>query len=236
MRTSWAQGQPTEAMRDGYKVIRRAGRYQVFPRAALAEVAGRTGPRDVLIEIWNGMPFLSPLWNPGLGHPVAPRARRDVEHDPRTQARAHRGRLRVQGGPAAVPPLGHRHAVRVVQDRAGRRAGLPQNGSRSSTPGSTPLHAGWPQSPHPLVMAVGRMAPVKRYDLLVRAAHHARTVPTCASTSWATATTGRVQAVVDELGAHDWVTLRGSLTEADKLDLFREAWIIASASAARAGA
>ena len=67
MRTSWAQGQPTEAMRDGYKVIRRPGRYQVFPRAALAEIPGRTGPRDVLIEIWNGMPFLSPLWNPGPG-------------------------------------------------------------------------------------------------------------------------------------------------------------------------
>ena len=32
MRTSWAQGQPTETVRDGYKVIRRAGRHLVFPR------------------------------------------------------------------------------------------------------------------------------------------------------------------------------------------------------------
>src|SRR5690606_27501874 len=65
MRTSWAQGQPTEAVRDGYRVIRRAGRHMVFPRAALAEITGRTGPRDVLVEIWNGMPSLSPLWNRG---------------------------------------------------------------------------------------------------------------------------------------------------------------------------
>jgi len=61
MRTSYAQGHPPDGMRDGYRVIRRAGRYLVFPRAALAEAAGRHGPRDGLVEIWNGMPFLSPL-------------------------------------------------------------------------------------------------------------------------------------------------------------------------------
>ncbi|MGH2475776.1 MAG: glycosyltransferase family 4 protein, partial [Candidatus Limnocylindrales bacterium] len=63
LRTSWAQGQPTEDVRDGYRVVRRAGRHMVFPRAAAAELFRRTGPRDVLVEIWNGMPFLSPLWH-----------------------------------------------------------------------------------------------------------------------------------------------------------------------------
>ncbi len=52
-------------MRDGYRVIRRAGRYLVFPRAALAELTGRHGPSDALLEIWNGMPFFSPLWYRG---------------------------------------------------------------------------------------------------------------------------------------------------------------------------
>ena len=65
IRTSFAQGHPPEVVRDGYRVIRRAGRYLVFPRAALAEVTGRTGPRDALVEIWNGMPFFSPLWARG---------------------------------------------------------------------------------------------------------------------------------------------------------------------------
>ena len=62
MRSSYAQGHPPEGVRDGYRVIRRAGRYLVFPRAALAEATGRHGPRDGLVEIWNGMPFLSPIW------------------------------------------------------------------------------------------------------------------------------------------------------------------------------
>jgi len=65
MRTSYAQGHPPVGVRDGYTVIRRAGRYLVFPRAALAEATDHYGARDGLVEIWNGMPFLSPLWNVG---------------------------------------------------------------------------------------------------------------------------------------------------------------------------
>ena len=38
MRTSWAQGSPQMATRDGYRVVRKAGRYMVFPRAGAARV------------------------------------------------------------------------------------------------------------------------------------------------------------------------------------------------------
>src|SRR5690606_5070882 len=65
MRASHAQGQPPTVDRDGYHVIRRAGRYLVFPRAIGSELAGRHGERDALVEIWNGMPFFSPLWATG---------------------------------------------------------------------------------------------------------------------------------------------------------------------------
>src|SRR3954453_20797057 len=65
MRTSYAQGAPPESRRGGYRVIRKAGRYMVFPRAAAAELTGRHGERDALVEIWNGMPWLTPLWARG---------------------------------------------------------------------------------------------------------------------------------------------------------------------------
>ena len=65
MRTSYAQGHPPESHRDGVHVIRKAGRYLVFPRAVFSEMSGRHGPRDGLVEIWNGMPFFSPLWATG---------------------------------------------------------------------------------------------------------------------------------------------------------------------------
>src|SRR3954453_2291212 len=62
MRTSYAAGHPQVAWRDGYRVIRKAGRYMVFPRAAFSERMGWHGASDGLLEIWNGMPFFSPLW------------------------------------------------------------------------------------------------------------------------------------------------------------------------------
>ena len=65
IRTSFAADHPPVTRRSGYRVIRRAGRYMVFPRAALAERTGLHGPSDGLVEIWNGMPFFSPLWAKG---------------------------------------------------------------------------------------------------------------------------------------------------------------------------
>ena len=62
MRTSFAAGRPEVAWREGYRVIRKAGRYLVFPRAAISEMLGWHGGRDGLMEVWNGMPFFSPLW------------------------------------------------------------------------------------------------------------------------------------------------------------------------------
>ena len=62
LRTSYAQGQSKTVVRDGYRVVRKAGRYLVFPRSVAAELAGRMGPHDALVEYWNGMPFFSPLW------------------------------------------------------------------------------------------------------------------------------------------------------------------------------
>ena len=34
----------------------------VFPRAAFSEMMGWHGASDGLVEIWNGMPFFSPVW------------------------------------------------------------------------------------------------------------------------------------------------------------------------------
>ena len=65
MRTSYAQGSPPESVRGGYHVIRKAGRYLVFPRGVLAELTGGHGQRDGLVEIWNGVPWLTPMWARG---------------------------------------------------------------------------------------------------------------------------------------------------------------------------
>jgi glycosyltransferase involved in cell wall biosynthesis len=235
MRTSWAQGQPSEAIRDGYRVIRRAGRHIVFPRAAAAELFRRTGPRDVLVEIWNGMPFLSPVWNPGprvifLHHLHAEMW--SMTLGPKLGALGELFERRV------APPLYRRSAIATLSESSKRELvgelGFSPHRVTVVHPGVDPRYSpgGRPESPAPLVVAVGRLAPVKRYDALVRAAHAARRLVADLRLEIVGEGFERplIESVVDELDAGAWVTLRGSVTEAEKIDLYRRAWIIASAS------
>jgi glycosyltransferase involved in cell wall biosynthesis len=89
------------------------------------------------------------------------------------------------------------------------------------------------RSPDPLVVACGRLAPVKRYEMLVRAAAKARAQVPGLRLHIVGEGYERpsIEATVDEVGGADWVTLRGHLTDAEQLELYRQAWIVASASA-----
>jgi glycosyltransferase involved in cell wall biosynthesis len=90
------------------------------------------------------------------------------------------------------------------------------------------------KEPEPLVLAVGRLAPVKRYELLLRAVDIARrrlAQPLRLEIVGDGFERPLVESVIDELDAGGWVALRGFVPEADKIDLYRRAWIIASASA-----
>ena len=58
-------GQVTDTRRNGYRVIRRAGRHTVFLDAPAQELLHRAGRRDGLLEVWNGLPFFTPLWARG---------------------------------------------------------------------------------------------------------------------------------------------------------------------------
>jgi glycosyltransferase involved in cell wall biosynthesis len=235
MRTSWAQGQPVEAMRDGYRVIRRAGRYQVFPRAALAEITRRTGPRDVLVEIWNGMPFLSPLWNPGprviLLHHVHAEMW-NMTLGPRL------GPIGAVFESRVAPPLYRRSTIATLSESSKQELvdDLGFDPARVTVvhPGIDARYSpGGERSREPLVMAVARIAPVKRFDMLVRAAHHARRRVPGLRLHLAGDGYDRpaVEAAIRELDAADWVTLLGSISDDEKIDLMRRAWVIASASA-----
>jgi glycosyltransferase involved in cell wall biosynthesis len=61
-RTSAAAGVPAEASRNGYRVIRRGSRFTVFPRVVASETIRRMGRFDALVEVWNGVPWMSPVW------------------------------------------------------------------------------------------------------------------------------------------------------------------------------
>jgi len=176
VRTSFAQGHPPEVVRDGYRVIRRAGRYLVFPRAAMAEIAGRTGPRDALVEIWNGMPFFSPLWARGprltflhhvhgaMWNMVLPPNLASVgDTIERRIAPAIYRRSRI----VTLSASSKDDMIRQLGFRPERIAVVP--------PGIDPRFSpGGDKTAVPTVMAVGRLMPAKRFDQLIRAVAGAR--------------------------------------------------------------
>jgi glycosyltransferase involved in cell wall biosynthesis len=234
MRTSFAEGQPTSTVRDGYTVSRKAGRYAVFPRSALSEITGRLGPCDGLIEIWNGMPFFSPLWWRGpraiwLHHVHGPMwgmtlpgpvARAGVALEERIAPRFYRHQPIVTLSPSSRDEL-----VDDLGFDAERVSVIP--------PGVDPYFApGGQKSPTPLAVAVGRLVPVKDFPRLVRvmARVHERVPEVRLVIVGEGYERDVILGEIQRQGAEEYIELAGRVTHAELRDLYRSAWIAVSAS------
>lgn len=233
MRTSWAQGHPNRGRRDGYEVLRKGGRYAVFPRSALAEVRQTYGHRDGLVEIWNGMPFFSPLWATGPRVVVMHHVHADMWRmvlPPRLAAIGDTMERRVA-------PLVYRRSRMVTLSESSRREmlelGFPARNIDVVPPGIDPRFSpGGTRTADPSLLAVGRQAPVKRYDRLIRAVaaarHHAPGL------TLTLVGTGPLRQELVDLVTHldlgDAVTFAGRVDDDRLLDLYRSSWMVASSS------
>ncbi|MCB1004807.1 MAG: glycosyltransferase family 4 protein, partial [Acidimicrobiales bacterium] len=234
MRTSYAQGHPPADVRDGYHVVRKAGRYLVFPRAALSEATGRHGPRDGLVEIWNGMPFLSPLW---AGQPRVVWLHH-VHGDMWKMVLPPRLAAMGQLLEHRIAPALYRGTRIVTLSESSKRQLVDELAFRPDRvsvvpPGIDPRFApGGPRSAHPLVVAVGRLVPVKHFDVLIRVmAEVRRRRPDATLTIVGEGYERRnLDQVVRELDAESWVTFAGRIDDDELVELYRRAWVVASAS------
>jgi glycosyltransferase involved in cell wall biosynthesis len=235
-RTSYAPGLAQTSWRDGYRVIRKAGRYQVFPRAVASEVIGWHGERDALVEIWNGMPFFSPVWARGprmtfLHHVHGEMW--DMTLPPNLARLGHTIESRI------APPLYRRTRIVTLSEssktelvdelgfRAGRVSVIEPGIDARFSVGAVPL------DPQPLVVAVGRLVPVKRFHLLIDAAvalkdrHPGLRVVIVGEGYERPELESRIAAH----GAESWIELPGRIDDAELIDLYRRAWVLASTSA-----
>ena len=235
LRTSYAQGHPPTITRDGYQVVRRAGRYMIFPRAALFEVSGRAGERDGLVEIWNGMPFFSPLWARGprivfLHHVHAEMWKMVLPPNLAKLGDTIERRI--------APPVYRRSRI-VTLSESSRQELVHELGFKPERvsvvpPGIDPVFSpGGDTSPHPLVMAVGRLVPVKRFDRLIDQLVRLRERhPTLEAVIVGEGYDRlALQAKIAEHDATSWLRMPGRVSEEALVDLYRRAWVLTSASA-----
>ena len=101
-------------------------------------------------------------------------------------------------------------------------------------PGIDPRFSpGGERSPRPLVVAVGRLVPVKRFDALIRSLARLRErQPALEAVIVGEGyLRDELEALRRELGAEDWLSLPGRVSDDELVDLYRRAWVVASASA-----
>jgi glycosyltransferase involved in cell wall biosynthesis len=234
-RTSAALGLPPTATRNGYSVVRRGSRYSVFPRTVVAELGRRMGRFDALVEIWNGVPWFSPVWcrRPHIvivHHVHGPMWDQLMPRPFAGLGRALETRI--------APPFYRR--TEILTPSQSTRDELLAGGFRDElvtavdngveeffTPGARRDDA-------PTIVAAARLAPVKRFPLLLDAAAVARRrVPKLQVRIVGEGSDRPVleQWIADH-DAADWVTLAGYIRHADLRDEYRRAWVVASASIA----
>ncbi len=233
-RTSAVPGASETVTRDGYRVLRRAGRYGVFPGAAWERMRMRYRPGEALVEVWNGMPFLSPLWYEGpkivflhhvhaemWGMVLPPNLARLGNTMERRIAPLLYRRSRIvtlsESSRSEIVEMLHLRPERITVAPPGVDDCYRPGGHRSATP---------------LVLAVGRLVPVKRFDALLRAlaplkADHPDLEAVIIGEGYERSA---LEALRAELGADDWIHLPGRVGDEELVDWYRRAWVVASSS------
>ena len=236
MRTSYAQGHPYVGSRDGYRIVRKHGRFMVFPTTVISEVLGGLGPRDGIVEIWNGVPFLTPVWARGPRSTWIHHVHRDMWEMVLEPGLARAGKFFEH---RIAPPLYRRTPIVTLSESSRHEIidylRIPESTVRVVPPGiDESFHPDGSRSPTPLVVSVGRLMPSKRFDELIASmAEVRRSIP---DVELVIVGDGyerpSLEAQIDALGARSWVRLAGRVSDEELLSLYRRAWLVASASIA----
>ena len=236
MRTSYAQGHPYEGTRDGYRIVRKHGRFMVFPTTVISEILGSLGPRDAIVEIWNGVPFLTPLWARGPRSTWIHHVHRDMWEIVLEPGLAKAGKFFEH---RLAPPLYRRTKIVTLSESSRSEIidylRLPATNVRVVPPGiDQQFHPSGEKSSTPFVVSVGRFMPSKRFDDLIDSMTEVRrSVP---NVELVIVGDGyerpALEAQIAAVGAQSWIRLAGRVSNEELLSLYRRAWVVASASIA----
>ncbi|GIH06272.1 putative glycosyl transferase [Rhizocola hellebori] len=231
-------GPAEEHTADGVTVLRRGSRHTVYPRAALTYLAGLVGlgrlsrrglgRPDVIVDVGNGIPFLSKLYS---RKPVIVL----VHHVHREQWPVVMGRITSKIGWWIESRLAirvYRGCQYVTVSEATRRElrnlGVEEGRVtvvHNGTPVRPPVNAS--RSSEPSLIVLGRLVPHKRVEIALRTlAELAPELPglrlTIAGTGW---WEPHLRQLADELGVTDRTHFAGFVTEEAKHEFLSRAWV-----------
>ena len=229
-----AVGEPAESVRNGYEVVRRGSRYTVFPRTIASELTHRMGRYDALVEIWNGVPWFSPVWcrRPHitfLHHVHGPMWDQILPGPLAAFGRTLEARIAppfYRGGLTVTPSDATREELLEIGFRQDRVVAVPNGTDPRFSPGGS-------KTSHPSIVVVARLAPVKRVEMVIAAAAEAREqIPELTLTIVGDGPDRKgLDTLVADLDA-EWVEFKGRVAPDDLVDLYRRSWIVASGSLA----
>ena len=230
LRTSAVAGRPKERERDGYRVVRRSGRYQVFADAFVRGIRRDRRHYDAFVDIWNGVPFLTPIWARSVTW---------LHH-------VHADMWKMTLGPRLarvgwflehrIFPLAYRRTTVCTLSNSSAHEideRLHLKRVRVIPPGiSDKFQTGGSRSDIPLIVAVGRLAPVKRFDLLMHdfAAVHAEIPAARFVVVGEGFLRSDLETLVATLGISHAVTFAGHVSDEELVALYQSAWLVVSRS------
>ncbi|MEZ5169423.1 MAG: glycosyltransferase family 4 protein [Acidimicrobiia bacterium] len=234
LRTAAVPGGPDEVVRDGYRVIRRGGRFTVFARTALAGLLDLDGRPDAVVEIFHGLPFFGPLWTRAPRIAVLHHLHLDMWHSLLPPAASHI----AYGVERYVQPALYRKTRIVAVSDSTRQALVDDLGLDNDRITVVPngvdarFSPGGTKAPAPTIMAAGRFMPPKRFDLLIDVvAEVHRHVPDLRV--WIAGEgplRSELEAQARRVGGAGWIEFLGRVSDDDLVDRYRSAWLVASTS------
>jgi len=232
--TSRVDGKAREIRRTGYLVNRRAGRYAVFPRTAVAGLRGKIGSGDGLVEIWNGMPFFSPVWSRCPRIVFLHHVHAEMWNMVLSPSLARVGYALEH---RVAPPFYRRSQIVTLSESARddlvERLHFSPRRVTVVPPGIDVRFSPGPATDgDPLVVAVGRLVPVKRFDRFIEAMVALRQSQPRLRAMIVGEGYERpdLEAQIASASAEEWLTLPGRLSDEALVDIYRRAWVVASTS------
>jgi glycosyltransferase involved in cell wall biosynthesis len=204
-----------------YRVVRNGGTYSQFLRAPLAYLRNFRNS-DLIVEVCNGMPYLSPLW---CRRPVL-----CLVNHVHTELWSMRFRPPVstigRNIERVVMPWVHRRNLFLTVSNSTAEAlqqmGVGEDRIRQICNGVEQPDPPAPRSPEPLFLAIGRLTDYKRLDLLLRLWDRVRHV---VGGQLVIAGDGPERPRLEALAGPD-VVFTGRVSEQEKHRLLCSAWLL----------